>query len=107
MFEARVERLFTPQVGLGEEGFARLPGLLRADECERLAAGYDDERAFRKTGGMARHGFGRGEKRHFAEPVPVLVSELRAALYAKLAPIANRWWEQLGVATHYPATLAE
>lgn len=100
-FTAEVER------SLGEQGFARLPGVLAGEECDRLVARYEDENAFRKTVVMARHGFGRGEYRYFADPVPAFVSELRAALYAPLAPIANQWWQQLGVDTRYPPTLSE
>jgi uncharacterized protein len=56
---------------------------------------------------MARHGFGRGEYRYFADPVPAFVSELRASLYAKLAPVANGWWARLGIEARYPDTFAE
>jgi hypothetical protein len=54
---------------------------------------------------MARHGFGRGEYRYFAYPLPALVADLRAAAYPRLAPIANAWAERLGIATRFPDTL--
>ena len=41
---------------------------------------------------MARHRFGRGEYRYFAEPFPEPVVELKRALYPRLLPIARDWW---------------
>jgi hypothetical protein len=52
---------------------------------------------------MARHGFGRGEYKYFAYPLPDTVARLRAALYPPLAHIANRWNEAMGIAMRYPA----
>ena len=84
-------------------GCAIVPRVLTADECAALAGSYDTESAFRSSVVMARHGFGRGEYRYFAYPLPSLVAELRAALYPPLAAIANRWEETLGTALRYPA----
>ncbi|HZH46383.1 MAG TPA: 2OG-Fe(II) oxygenase, partial [Roseococcus sp.] len=56
---------------------------------------------------MARHGFGRGEYKYFAHPLPPEVAALRAALYGRLAPVANRWSEAMGLPTRYPAAHAE
>jgi hypothetical protein len=51
---------------------------------------------------MARHGFGRGEYRYFAYPLPEWLAALRAELYERLAPIANRWASQLQYQHAYP-----
>lgn len=87
---------------LDAHGCARLPGLLNSTECEALAARYEGD-GFRSTVTMARHGFGRGEYRYFGYPLPSPVAALRAALYAPLADIANRWAAVLGEPTRYPS----
>jgi hypothetical protein len=92
---------------LGESGNAPLSALLRSAECRALASLFDREALFRSRVVMARHGFGRGEYRYFAYPLPGLVASLRTSLYARLAPLANRWNEKLGIATRFPATHAE
>ena len=86
---------------LDAHGCALLPRLLDAAACEALAARYDGE-GFRSTVVMARHGFGRGEYRYFAYPLPEPVAALRAVLYPPLAAIANRWNAALGDAVRLP-----
>jgi hypothetical protein len=93
--------------GLFADGFVRLPGLLDAAECAACSGGYADDSLFRSTVKMERHGFGRGEYRYYAYPLPTLVAALRASLYERLAPVANRWNEELGLAERYPSELAE
>jgi uncharacterized protein len=92
---------------LDMSGWAALGQLLSAEACAALAGLYDDERGFRSTIVMARHGFGRGEYKYFAYPLPDIVAVLRPALYAPLLPIANRWNETMGIAVRYPAAHAE
>lgn len=87
---------------LDTQGWALLPGLLASEECESLAALYDDSRPFRSRIDMVRHGFGRGEYQYFAYPLPPEVAALRSGLYPRLAPIANRWNERMGIETRYP-----
>jgi len=91
---------------LGDEvdahGSAVLPAVLSPDECQALASLYPAEGPFRSRIVMARHGFGRGEYKYFAYPLPELVAELRSSLYAPLAEIANRWSEALGGEQRYP-----
>jgi uncharacterized protein len=87
---------------LGDLGYATTGPLLTAAECSMLASAYDDDARFRSRIVMARHNFGRGEYKYFAHPLPDLVAQLRPALYAHLAPVANRWEEQLGGSERYP-----
>src|SRR5688500_4373155 len=88
-------------------GCALLPRILTPAECVAIADTYDADRLFRSSVVMARHGFGRGEYRYFAYPLPPVIAELRSALYPPLAAIANRWQEALGRDAGYPATHAE
>jgi uncharacterized protein len=87
---------------LDQSGWALLPGLLTDAACSDLAGFYPDDDRFRSTIVMARHGFGRGEYKYFAYPLPPQIAALRPALYAPLAEIANRWNEAMGIAVRYP-----
>ena len=94
---------------LDREGVAVLQDLLTAADCRALASLYDDdgEGIFRSRVVMSRHGFGQGEYKYFDYPLPDLISQLRGALYARLAPTANRWNEALGLEVRYPSSHAE
>src|SRR6478609_1524959 len=83
-------------------GCALVPGLLGPDDCATIAGWYEQDALFRSRVVMGRHGFGRGEYRYFAYPLPDLIAELRPALYARLAGIANRWNEAMGIDIRYP-----
>ncbi|MGH7497820.1 MAG: 2OG-Fe(II) oxygenase [Gemmatimonadales bacterium] len=110
--EAGRAALVTERVGaldwgrIGEEldahGSAVAPAVLSPEECEGLVALYPTDDPFRSRIVMGRHGFGRGEYKYFAYPLPDLVGELRAALYPPLAGIANRWNETMDVGVRYP-----
>jgi len=105
---ARVDAIDWTQAtaDLDAQGCAVLRGLLTPDECSALAAMYPDDSRFRSRVVMARHGFGRGEYKYFAYPLPDLIATLRPALYARLAGIANRWNEAMGIEIRYPASHA-
>jgi hypothetical protein len=87
---------------LDAQGWARLPALLSDAECEAVAAFYARIDLFRSHVVMARHGFGKGEYRYFAYPLPELVQHLRAALYPRLQPVANCWYERMAIGMRFP-----
>jgi hypothetical protein len=87
---------------LDAHGWAMLTKLLAVEECAAIAGLYADESRFRSRIVMARHGFGRGEYKYFAYPLPETVADLRTALYPRLVPIANRWNESMGVDVRFP-----
>ena len=84
-------------------GCAVAPKLLSRETCRELAALYPDDARFRSRIVMARHGFGRGEYKYFAYPLPEPIVALRRGFYSRLAPLADRWNEAMGVAVRYPA----
>ncbi len=98
-----------PRLGaeLDERGTTTIPGLVDGETCRDVAAAYDHDSMFRSRVVMAKHGFGRGEYRYFAYPLPFELAGMRAALYAGLAPLANRWNDRLKIETRFPATHAE
>ena len=97
----------TASTHLDSYGWAMLKTLLTADECESIDGLYEDDRRFRSHIVMARHGFGRGEYKYFAYPLPDIVTELRTSLYPRLAPIANHWNELMSIDVRFPDGLAE
>lgn len=91
---------------LWESGWSSTPPLLLPEECHELISLYADDHRFRSRIDMARHRFGLGEYKYFAEPLPWPVADLRAHTYPRLAPIANRWESALGGLKQYPDDLA-
>jgi uncharacterized protein len=91
---------------LDAHGCATIKGALSPDECDALVGLYPQDERFRSRVVMARHGFGRGEYKYFAHPLPDVVIELRTTLYQRLSRIANRWNGTMGAAVRYPDDLA-
>jgi hypothetical protein len=87
---------------LDARGSATIGGLLTASECESVAALYAADETFRSRVDMSRHGFGRGEYKYFAYPLPGIVGALREALFPYLAPIANRWNAAMHIDARFP-----
>ena len=95
---------------LDTDGVATTPPLLTPEQCAEVVAMFDEDARFRSTVVMARHAFGEGSYRYFADPLPPLVQALREELYPPIAAIANRWAERLGergFPTRLPDLLAE
>jgi uncharacterized protein len=93
--------------GLDRYGCALTGPLLSPDEAAGIAALYTDDARFRATINMARHRFGQGEYRYFAEPFPDAVTGLKEALYPRLLPVARDWWARLGRPAPWPDSLGE
>jgi len=87
---------------LHQKGYATVPSLLTAEECEQLKSGYDDSSLYRKTIVMARYRFGLGEYKYFNYPLPNLIQMIRTSIYPKLAPIANTWFRVLNQDVQFP-----
>jgi uncharacterized protein len=100
----RVDRLDWPATAaeLDDLGCASAGSVLSVDECRDLARLYDDDTRFRSTIDMARYRFGEGEYRYFDHPLPDVVSELRAAFWPHLLPIAREWAAKLGQPAPWP-----
>lgn len=92
---------------LDAQGYAMTGAILRAAECAEMIELYPDRDRFRSRVVMERHSYGVGEYKYFARPMPPLVEELRAAMYRKLAPTANRWAERMRSRDSYPPSLEE
>jgi hypothetical protein len=87
---------------LDSQGSAVIGPLLTPEQCQALMGHYDDEKLYRSRIVMAKHGFGRGEYKYFAYPLPSLITELREGLYPHLAEVANRWNEAMSLDVRYP-----
>lgn len=90
---------------LDADGVAVTRPLLSPGGCADVITMFDDDQLFRSTVVMARHAYGEGRYRYFADPLPPLVQELREQIYPPIAVVANRWAERLGEARRYPDDL--
>jgi hypothetical protein len=101
----RVEAMAWPRIEaeLAEQGWATTGRLLSSSECAALASAYESDQQFRSRVIMARHGYGRGEYKYFAYPLPAFVADLRTSLYRRIAPTANRWDQLLHRSADFPA----
>ncbi len=90
---------------LWTQGYATTPQILTPRECATLIRLYAKTTRFRKRVNMAQHRFGVGEYQYFANPLPRLVTHLRAQAYPPLARIANRWMAALKQPESFPPTL--
>jgi hypothetical protein len=102
--EQRVAAVDWPRVeqDLDARGCAIIDGLLARAACDHLAALYVRDDIFRSRVVMGQHGFGSGEYKYFAYPLPPLIAALRTAIYPRLVPIANRWNAAMNIAVEYP-----
>ncbi len=89
---------------LDSRGYADLGPLLSDSDIDALTALYPQKEPFRSHIIMRRHGFGEGEYKYFAYPLPRPVLLLRQQLYSILAPIANHWQECIGAEQRFPKT---
>ncbi len=96
----------TIEKSLWTQGYAVTPQVLTPQECATLVRLYARTTRFRKRVNMAQHRFGVGEYQYFADPLPRLVTRLRAQAYPPLARIANRWMAALKQPDTFPPTLA-
>lgn len=103
----RADRLRWPEVidELDDLGCSLTDAVLSAAECRDLIKLYDDDELFRSTIDMASHRFGEGQYRYFAQPLPDVVVNLRAAFWPHLVPVARVWAERLGKPAPWPDDL--
>ncbi|PSL44749.1 hypothetical protein CLV51_105121 [Chitinophaga niastensis] len=92
---------------LHQQGYTIVKNVLDKTTCEELIAAYNADGTYRKTISMERYRFGMGEYKYFQYPLPDLITDIREAVYAKIAPVANTWMSALNIATRFPPTHKE
>ena len=84
-------------------GYAVIEKILDENACAALAESYSSREIFRSRIVMDRFGYGRGEYKYFAYPLPEIVDALRSNLYPPLADIANRWNDAMAIDVRFPS----
>jgi uncharacterized protein len=93
---------------LSERGYAVTDRILTLEECASLVALFNHETNFRSHVVMERYRFGIGDYKYFANPLPIVISEIRCSAYTHLAVVANQCAEMLGEnAPRYPPRHAD
>lgn len=87
---------------LFRHGFARLPQVMSGDECAQLRSLWSLPARFEHEVSIDDDR-GRLAYRFFERPLPAVVAELRAGVYARAVGIANAWQSRLG-RDHFPLT---
>lgn len=107
--QQRIEQIDWAQVteSMHAKGYASIPNILSADECDELVTQYSNEIGYRKTIVMENHGYGLGQYKYYSYPLPGVVQQLREAVYPNIAPVGNKWMEVLGIDKQFPPTLNE
>jgi hypothetical protein len=89
------------------KGYAQIPNILSAGECDALISQYGEQGIYRKTIVMEHHGYGLGQYKYYSYPLPGVVQALRESVYPHIAPIANKWMEVLNIDKQFPGSLYE
>ncbi|MDF2475499.1 MAG: prolyl 4-hydroxylase, alpha subunit [Sphingobacterium sp.] len=89
---------------LHDKGFVIVRNILNMTECNTLIAEYQADGTYRKTIHMERYRFGEGEYKYFQYPLPQLITTIREKVYAKIAPVANLWMQELNIDKQFPNT---
>ena len=90
---------------MNQKGYAVVPQILSAENCQQLIRNYDQPEFYRKTIVMERYRFGLGEYKYFNYPLPGLIQTIRENVYPHLAPIANSWMKVLKLTKIFQAHL--
>jgi len=97
----------TARESLFARGYAVTAPILGPEECASIVSLYNDPARFRSHIIMERHRFGVGDYKYFSNPLPGLVTDVRAAVYPHLAKVANEWANAFGEKkSPFPANLA-
>ena len=86
----------TARESLSARGYVVTDPILTPQECAAVVSLYNDPARFRSHIIMERHRFGVGDYKYFANPLPELVTAVRAAAYPHLAKVANEWANAFG-----------